>query len=144
MLSLSCKASIKAVVYLGSKLKPDERAGIKSVARFINENEHTVGKILQKMVKANIIHSTKGPNGGFYISAKQKRIPVMAIVHAIDGQGVFNQCGLGFSKCSDSHPCPLHTDFKPVREQFKEMCSNSTIETLCSRVDQGIAILMRK
>ncbi len=144
MLSVSCKASIKAVIYLGSKLKPEERAGIKAVARFIDENEHTVGKILQKLVKADIINSMKGPYGGFYISDRQTKLQVMTIVEAIDGKEVFNRCGLGFSKCSNSHPCPFHNDFKEVRELFKEMYNKNTIGGLCSLVDKGITFLVGK
>lgn len=144
MLSVSCKASVKAVIYLGAKLKPEERASIKDVSKFTDENEHTVGKMLQKLVKAEIIHSTKGPYGGFYLSDRQKKLPVMAIVNAIDGKEVFNQCGLGFSKCSNSHPCPFHHEFKEVRELFKQLCEENTIEDLCSQVDQGLAFLTGK
>lgn len=144
MLSVSCKASVKAVIYLGSKLRADERASIKDVSKFTNENEHTVGKMLQKLVKANIIHSTKGPYGGFYLSDKQRKLPIMTIVEAIDGMDVFKQCGLGFNKCSDSHPCPFHQDFKVVRELFKNMCNKNTIEDLCSQVNRGLAFLIGK
>ncbi|MBS1486632.1 MAG: Rrf2 family transcriptional regulator [Bacteroidetes bacterium] len=139
MLSVSCKAAIKSVVYLGSKLQPDDRAGVKDIARFINENEHTVGKVLQKLVQSEIIHSTKGPNGGFYISDKQKTRPVITLVDAIDGLTVFEQCGLGFASCNDHRPCPFHHDFKKVRELFRKMCSENTIDDLCLQVENGLA-----
>ena len=122
MLSLSCKAAIKAVIFLGLKFETGERFSIKDVASHINENEHTIGKILQKLVKQHIIYSVKGPNGGFYISQKQIQQPIINIVEAIDGREIFKQCGLGLAKCSESHPCPFHNDFKPVRELFKKMC----------------------
>jgi Rrf2 family protein len=144
MLSVSCKASIKAVIYLGSELTSEQRVGTKTVAQFINENEHTVGKILQRLVKNGIIESVKGPHGGFYISDKQKKLPVIAIVNAIDGKDVFNKCGLGLAKCNSSHPCPLHTDFTAVRDQFAKMCNKNTIKDLCSQVNQGLAFLIGK
>ncbi|HNK42482.1 MAG TPA: Rrf2 family transcriptional regulator, partial [Flavobacteriales bacterium] len=64
MLSLTCKASIKAVVFLGSKLASGERSSLKEVAAYTGENEHTVGKLLQRLVKSGIIQSAKGPRGG--------------------------------------------------------------------------------
>ena len=73
MLSLSCKAGIKAVIFLGSRFESGDKSGIKEISKHINENEHTVGKILQKLVKNNIIKSVKGPNGGFYITQKTKK-----------------------------------------------------------------------
>ena len=95
MLSVTCKAAIKAVVFLGSKLDVNEKASIKQIAEDLNENEHTVGKLLQRLVKEKIINSSKGPTGGFFITPKQKNLTVINVVEAIDGKDVFNQCGLG-------------------------------------------------
>ena len=142
MLSLTCKAAIKAVIYLGSKYDSGEKSGIREIAAFINENEHTVGKLLQKLVKADIINSLKGPTGGFYLAAPQRNQRVIAIVEAIDGEEVFKQCGLGFSKCSESRPCPFHNDFKPVRELFRQMCREKRIRDLYESVNTGAAFLM--
>ena len=141
MLSLTCKAAIKSVIYLGSKFESGERVSIKQIAEYINENEHTVGKLLQKLVKNEIINSAKGPTGGFYITSKQKKQRVVNIVESIDGKEVFNQCGLGLSKCSSAHPCPIHNDFEPVRNLFKKMCKEKSVENLCEDVDTGLAFL---
>lgn len=142
MLSLTCKAAIKAVIYLGSKFKSGEKSGIKEVSEYINENEHTVGKLLQKLVKEKIINSAKGPNGGFYITQAQKHQPVLNVIEAIDGKEVFNQCGLGLSKCSDLHPCPMHNGYKPIRDQFKKLCKEKTIHDLDKPVKTGLAYLI--
>ncbi|HRH65087.1 MAG TPA: Rrf2 family transcriptional regulator [Bacteroidia bacterium] len=141
MLSISCKAAIKAVVYLGSKYETGEKCSILEIAGFIDENEHTVGKLLQKLVKEEIINSTKGPNGGFFITEKQKRQRIINIVEAIDGTEVFNQCGLGLSKCSETRPCPIHDDFKVVRELFKKMCREKKVIDLYEDVNNGMAYL---
>lgn len=139
MLSVSCKAAIKAVIYLGSKLEPDERDGVKDIARYISENEHTVGKVLQRLAQGDIINSTKGPYGGFCISHEQKRRPVIDIVAAIDGLDIFRQCGLGFPSCNENRPCPFHTEFKEVRELFQSMCEVNTVEDFCKDVKKGLA-----
>ena len=142
MLSLSCKASIKAVIFLGSKFNSGEKSGIKEIAEFINENEHTVGKLLQKLVKEGIINSAKGPTGGFYITARQKNQPIINVVEAIDGKEVFNQCGLGLSKCSSTHPCPIHNDYKAVRDLFEKKCRDKKMSDLCEPVNNGLAYLI--
>lgn len=141
MLSLSCKAAIKAVVYLGSTCDSGSKAGIRDIAAYINENEHTVGKILQRLVKQKIINSSKGPKGGFFISRSQVHRRVIDIVEAIDGDGVFAKCGLGLSKCNEKRPCPFHDEFKPVRELFKKMCREKKISDLYENVNSGLAYL---
>jgi len=142
MLSVTCKTAIKAVIYLASKYESEERAGIKEIATYINASEHSVGKLLQTLVKKNIINSFKGPGGGFYISAHQMSIPLMQIVQAIDGEDVFSQCGLGLNKCSSHHPCPLHNHYKPIMDMFKGLCAQNKISDLCAPVNEGIAYLM--
>lgn len=142
MLSISCKAAIKAVIFLGSKFESGDKSGIKEIAKFINENEHTVGKILQTLVKGNIINSTKGPSGGFYITKAQNNLRIIKIVDAIDGEEVFKQCGLGLSKCSETRPCPFHNDFKPIRELFKKMCQEKKVSDLYENVNNGLAYLI--
>ena len=142
MLSLTCKIAIKSVVYLASKYESGEKFGIKEIAEYIYASEHTVGKLLQTLVKESIINSTKGPNGGFYIDAKQRNQPIINIIFVIDGKEVFNQCGLGLSKCSATHPCPIHEDYKAVRELFKKMCLDKKISDLCDPVNSGLAYLI--
>lgn len=142
MLSLTCKTAIKAVIYLASKFESGEKAGIKEIAEFIDASEHTVGKMLQTLVKGQVINSSKGPTGGFYITAKQRDQPIINIVEAIDGENVFNQCGLGLSKCSATHPCPIHDAYKAVRDLFENMCKQKKVSDLCKPVNSGLAYLL--
>jgi Rrf2 family protein len=139
MLSLTCKTAIKAVIYLASK--SGERAGIKEITEYINANEHTVGKLLQTLVKEGVINSAKGPNGGFFISGTQMNLPIINIIDAIDGKDLFEGCGLGLSKCSATHPCPIHNDYKIIRDDLKAMCNRKKIKDLCDTVNHGFAYL---
>lgn len=142
MLSLTCKTAIKAVIYLSARFESGERSGIREIAEVIEASEHTVGKLLQVLVKEQVINSLKGPNGGFYVTAKQQNQPVINIVDAIDGKELFKQCGLGLSKCSSSHPCPIHDQYKVVRDLFEQLCRKNTIKDLCEPVNEGIAYLI--
>ena len=142
MLSLTCKTAIKAVIYLASKHELGAKSGIKEIAEFIDASEHTVGKMLQTLVKEEVINSAKGPTGGFYISNKQKKQPIIDIIEAIDGKEVFRQCGLGLSKCSSTHPCPIHDDYKAVRDLFEKLCREKKMSDLIEPVNDGLAYLV--
>lgn len=142
MLSKTCKTAIKAVIYLCSKFESGENAGIKEVAEFINASEHTVGKILQTLVKQNVIKSLKGPTGGFYISKEQQNKPIIYIVEAIDGKEIFTSCGLGLSQCSSRHPCPIHYDYKDARDRMEKLFREKKVNDLCEPVSNGMAYLI--
>ena len=142
MLSLSCKAAIKAVIYLASKYESGDKAGIKEISAYTDSNEHTIGKLLQTLVKENIIMSMKGPSGGFYLSRAQLNQPVIHTIEAIDGKRVFKECGLGLSKCSATHPCPIHNEYKKAREFVERLFRQKKIADLCHPVNDGFAHLM--
>ena len=65
MLSYTCKTAIKAVIYLASKSTRNDKAGMKEIAQHIDASEHTVGKILQTLVRQGLINSVKGLRVGF-------------------------------------------------------------------------------
>ena len=142
MLSYTCKTAIKAVIYLASKRASGEKAGIKETATEINASEHTVGKILQLLAKKGLINSVKGPFGGFFINEQQQELAIIAIVESIEGKDIFRACGLGLSKCNDSHPCPIHHDYKIGRDCFEKLFTEKKIKDLCDPVNNGVAYLM--
>ena len=142
MISNTCKTAIKAVIFLCSKFETKENSGIKEIADYIDANEHPVGKILQLLVKQNVIKSMKGPSGGFYISKEQQRQPIINIVEAINGKQIFKSCGLGLSKCSSSHPCPIHNEYKEARDIIEKLFREKRVLDLCGPVNKGLAYLM--
>ena len=142
MLSLTCKIAVKAVIYLASRNEAGINSGIKEISEYIDGNEHTVGKLLQILVRAGIINSVKGPSGGFYISKQQLKMPIITIVEAIDGPQVFKECGLGLSECSATHPCPIHDDYKVAREHVEKLFTHKKIVDLCESVTKGFAHLV--
>lgn len=142
MLSLTCKTAIKAVIYLSRKGEGDEKANIREIAVSIGASEHTVGKILQLLARNKIINSLKGPYGGFYLDAGQREQPIINIVEAIEGKWVFEACGLGLSKCSATHPCPIHDEYKVARELMEKIFKERTIQMLCDGVASGSAYLI--
>lgn len=142
MISNNSKTAIKAVIYLCSQFDSDTKSSIKDVATFINANEHTVAKILQQLVKDDIINSIKGPSGGFFISTKQQSLPIINIVQAIEGSKVFKSCGLGLSNCSAQHPCPIHDDYKQARDIVEDLFKSKKVADLCGPVNEGVAYLI--
>ena len=42
-------------------------------------------KILQQLVRANVLRSKRGPNGGFVLAREAKKISLLQIIEAVDG-----------------------------------------------------------
>jgi Rrf2 family protein len=142
MLSYTCKTAIKAVIYLAAKNEQGEKAGILEVSKHIDASEHTVGKILQTLARHGLINSVKGPSGGFFMSKTQQNQPISNIVETIEGKQIFKECGLGLSKCSALHPCPIHDDYKAARDMIEKLFREKKIRDLRDPVTNGLAYLI--
>lgn len=125
--SKTVEYAMRAVFYIASKSQNGQKVGIKEIAENINSPEHFLGKILQKLSRQGIISSVKGPNGGFYVDTKGLNRPIADIIIALEGDDIFTGCGLGLSYCSESNPCPLHNEFKKVRNQISHMLHVTSI-----------------
>jgi Rrf2 family protein len=138
MLSYTCETAVKAVIFLATQ---SGNTGIKEIAKNLQASEHTVGKMLQTLVKQGVISSLKGPSGGFFLSQDQKIQPLIHIVEAIDGKKVFSRCGLGLSRCSETHPCPIHNEYKKPRDIMEKIFKTKKVQDLCEPVNNGFAYL---
>ncbi|MBC8753341.1 Rrf2 family transcriptional regulator [Kordia sp. YSTF-M3] len=142
MFSKACEYGIRALIFIAMKSSKDERVGNTAIAIAIDSPSAFTAKILQKLVKAKIIKSVKGPYGGFEISEEGlHQTKLTAIVKAIDGDAVYNRCGLGLSECSALKPCPLHDKFKAVRADLKTILDATTLKELASQLEDGTAFL---
>lgn len=126
--SKTCEYAMRAVFFIAHKTTRDRKVGIKEIAQGIDSPEHFLAKILQDLSRKGIILSAKGPNGGFYMNGATLKQPLSTIVEAIDGNKIFVGCGLGLNYCSESNPCPIHHEFKKIRNDIINMLKNTTIE----------------
>lgn len=102
---------------------------------------HFLSKILQTLVKHKLLTSRKGPNGGFQLAREAKDIYLYEIVEAIDGLDVFSQCGLGFKRCSNHRPCPIHDDYKKLRENTENLFHSRNLQMLIDDVRLGNSLV---
>jgi len=130
MFSKACEYGIRALTVIGKADSKGEKIGIKEICRIANTPESFTAKILQSLVRKEIVSSQKGPTGGFYFSRDLDKISLYEIVEAIDGDVIFRKCGLGLSNCNAKKPCPLHYKFEVVRKELIDMCKSNSLSDL--------------
>jgi len=141
MFSKACEYGIRAVIYIWSQNENGKKLGIKDICREIDAPEFFTAKILQSLAKQGIISSAKGPNGGFFIEKEQEDLALIDLVTAIDGNQIFEGCGLGLKVCSEMNPCPIHYQFKSIRDQLKTMLVGTSIKDLAGDLEKGHVFL---
>ena len=108
MFSKTCQYAIRAVIFISKKSSEGDRVGIKEIAEGIDSPEHFIA------------------NGGFFID-DDSTCTIADVVKAIDGDRVFSGCGLGLAYCSKSKPCPIHNEFKAVRDELSRVLSEAKV-----------------
>lgn len=144
MFSKACEYGIRAVLYIATCSLEEKRVSLKDIAREIDSPVAFTAKILQQLSKAGVINSTKGPNGGFEIERNAlDKIGLIDIVIAIDGDGLFKGCGLGLKECNEAFPCPVHHEFKAIRDNLEIMLSSTSIFDMATSLNEGKTYLKR-
>jgi Rrf2 family transcriptional regulator, iron-sulfur cluster assembly transcription factor len=144
MFSKACEYGIKASIYIAEQSLVGRKVGLKEISDTIESPSAYTSKILQNLSRSFIINSDKGPTGGFSMDTdKMEKIKLSTIVFAIDGDSIYNGCGLGLKKCNEKMPCPVHDQFKIVRDELKKMLDTTTIKTLAVNLDKKLTFLKR-
>ena len=144
MLSNACKYAIRAILYLAIETDEEKKIGVKKISEELETPQPFLAKLLQQLTKAKLVSSTKGPNGGFYLTKKDKENAVWDIVINIDGTAKFDDCFLGLSTCSDANPCPIHFIVSPFKEKLLENLRDKTITQYVDEMKQTGKVLSLK
>ena len=143
MFSKACEYAIRAVMFVAQKSKDGARIGIREIAKGIDSPEHFVAKILQDLSRKGVIQSQKGPSGGFYLDDRSLNAPLADIVRVVDGEEIFTGCALGLKQCSETKPCPLHQEFKKIRDDLSHLLQQTSVGEFSTQLDKNRLFLKR-
>lgn len=144
MFSKACEYAIRASVFIAEQSLLDRKVSLKEVAEAIESPSAYTSKILQRLSKSNIINSDKGPTGGFSMDKSElEKVKLSSIVYAIDGDEIYNGCGLGLKMCNATKPCPVHKQFVVIRGELKKMLETTSLKTLALEYEKGLSFLKR-
>ncbi|TCC93179.1 Rrf2 family transcriptional regulator [Pedobacter hiemivivus] len=141
--SKTCEYAMRSVFFIAHRTASGSRVGIKEISTGIDSPEHFLAKILQDLSKRGIVQSAKGPNGGFYMDSASLKRPLSDVVEAVDGKSLFTGCGLGLEYCSERNPCPLHHEFKEIRNKIQQMLQDTSIADFNEDLNLGITKLKK-
>lgn len=123
--SNACDYAIRAAVHLAEH--PETLVALKDIAREERIPAPFVGKILQALVRADILQSVRGPRGGYALAQPPNQITLLMVVRAIDGTKAIDGCVVGLGECSADMACPLHDAFAPVRASIRDCLEQTTL-----------------
>ncbi|MFD2099108.1 RrF2 family transcriptional regulator [Flagellimonas iocasae] len=127
MLSNSSKYAIKGVLFLALNSDEDHKIMVRDIFDVVHVPEAYLAKLLQELSRHNIISSTRGPKGGFYLSKNDRKRTLMDIIKIIDGERRINSCVMGIENCNMHNPCVLHKLVGVNKSNFIKVLESTTI-----------------
>jgi Rrf2 family protein len=105
----------------------------RKIASILEVSEHHLAKVLQRLVRAGMIRSIRGPRGGFVMAKKADEILLLDIYEAIDGPLEPDNCLMIKPSCGGSH-CLLGDLLVSVNNQVRSYLRNNRLSDLSKNI----------
>ena len=135
-LSRTSQYAIQALVYLA--MQPRSMPVLaRDIARSLNVSATYLSKIMQSLSKGMLLSSQRGRQGGFCLREGVEKVGLMEIL-AHTERALFTQdCVLGLKACSDETACPMHCEWKPIKQTVVDLLQECTLKLLAEDVRSG-------
>ncbi len=107
--------------------KSEGRLNVTKISEIMSFSRHHVAKVMQRLGKAGLVSSTRGPAGGFVLAKNPADINLLHVYEAIEGPIVDTDCPLGYETCP-FNKCLLDSVAGMINKSFKEYLQSHTIE----------------
>lgn len=138
--SKTCEHAIRALAYLASR-PADDLCLVDEIAEAEDLPRPFTSKILRDLVRAGLLTSSRGPGGGYALARDPEDVSLLEIQQIIDGAGNLDRCVVGLAACNEFAPCPLHDEFKPLREKIRTYLSGTTLEQMSKALKRKRALV---
>jgi len=99
----------------------------KDVADAYGIPPEALAKILQKLVKAGLLHSQHGMNGGYTLARDANRISAFEVIRAIDGPLFITSCVTVRGECDQTDRCTIREPLRRVNQSLEDVLRRITI-----------------
>ncbi len=129
--SLTAKYAVIALVELASR---DGPVPVREIAAARRIPPHFLAKLVPPLVRAGILNSTRGKNGGVSFARDPGEVSLADVVRVIEGDGYFQECVFELDPCAGRDDCPLHDVWDPLRDEISRFLEDTTIRSVADRL----------
>ncbi len=126
-ISEAASIAIHSMAYIAANDK--ELVTSREIVSALKVSDTHLMKVLQRLVKAGLIRSIRGPNGGFLLTRPADHITLLTVYESIEGRPNFNNCLLGTPVCRDKK-CILGNLIENVNSEVVNYLSKTNLAQL--------------
>lgn len=132
-ISDAANLGIHALAYMAEQYAQRRPVATAEAADAFSVSANHLSKVLQRLTRAGLVKSIRGPKGGFVLAKDPKDITLKNIYEAIDGEvGAGDSCILGTRHCGVAH-CVFGSLVDDVQHRVTDHFSSVTLADVINR-----------
>ena len=124
---------IHAAVLLAAN--PDEPLPVEKIAGTIKVSANHLSKVMQRLARAGMVRSIRGPKGGFVLERHPEAIRLMEIYEAIEGEYPEGRCLFRHPVCGGK-ACAFGGWVQNLNDEVKNFFNNRTLKDMIQEGDK--------
>jgi Rrf2 family nitric oxide-sensitive transcriptional repressor len=137
MFTQTVEYALRAMVCLASR--PEEPQSNSQIAATTKVPSAYLSKVLQKLAKAELVHSQRGVQGGFVLAHSAAEISILQIVSAVDPIERIRSCPLGLA-AHGVRLCPLHKKMDQALAQVESAFASTTLAEILAEPSGSVPL----
>ena len=135
MFSRTAVYALRATVYLAEH-STERPVRVAEMADNLEIPQNYLAKILNELVRSEVLMSTRGKHGGFQLAVQPDELALLTVVSPFDRIDQDRRCLLGKAECSDDSPCAAHHRWNELGTQLATFVRETTVASIsrCDRV----------
>ncbi|QDT49768.1 HTH-type transcriptional regulator IscR [Symmachiella dynata] len=124
MLSQTVEYALRAIVSLANEA-PAAQTNVQ-IAKVTKVPSAYLSKVMASLNRAGLVHSQRGPNGGFTLAKNPEDLSLLEVVNAVDPIRRIETCPLDIAS-HGTRLCPLHRRMDNAIKTVEQAFANTTL-----------------
>jgi len=116
----------------------------KDVADAYSIPPELMAKILQRLVKAGLLHSQHGTYGGYKLAREAGEISAFEVIRAIDGPLFITSCITVRGECDQTERCTIREPLRRVNQSIEDVLKSIKISQMRDEAENGETVELVK
>jgi Rrf2 family protein len=115
---------------------PERPLRVADAARILPVSSHHLAKVLQRLGRAGLVASSRGPRGGFTLARPPSRISLLDIYQALEGPLAEDGCLLDKPVCRGG--CLFSAFLKQTTRQFRNQLARTRLSQVAGKIPRRV------